>query len=127
ADGAATRARRLRRAVRVSPTKAKVGERLPYVLGKPKAPRVLERLEQTAALGARAGVALRALPRDALGGRGLRPRRLRRPHAHPPRRLPRPQDARGLRLDGATVGGETARLAPRPARLDRGAPTAASS
>jgi DNA replication protein DnaC len=34
--------------VRVS--KAKAGERLPYLLGKLKAPRVLERLEQTAAL-----------------------------------------------------------------------------
>ena len=31
-------------------TKAKVGERLPYLLGKLKAPRVLERLEQTATL-----------------------------------------------------------------------------
>jgi hypothetical protein len=36
--------------VRVSPAKAKPGERLPYLLGKLKAPRVLERLEQTAAL-----------------------------------------------------------------------------
>jgi len=34
--------------VRVSKTKA--GERLPYLLSKLKAPRVLERLEQTAAL-----------------------------------------------------------------------------
>ncbi len=31
-------------------SKAKTGERLPYLLGKLKAPRVLERLEQTAAL-----------------------------------------------------------------------------
>jgi hypothetical protein len=29
-------------------SKAKVGERLPYLLGKLKAPRVLQRLEQTA-------------------------------------------------------------------------------
>jgi len=36
--------------VRVSPAKAKAGERLPYLLSKLKAPRVLERLEQTAAL-----------------------------------------------------------------------------
>jgi DNA replication protein DnaC len=34
----------------VSPAKAKTGERLPYLLSKMKAPRVLERLEQTAAL-----------------------------------------------------------------------------
>jgi IstB-like ATP binding protein len=34
----------------MSPAKAKTGERLPYLLGKLKAPRVLERLEQTAAL-----------------------------------------------------------------------------
>ena len=34
----------------MSPAKAKAGERLPYLLGKLKAPRVLERLEQTAAL-----------------------------------------------------------------------------
>jgi len=34
----------------MSPAKAKVGERLPYLLSKLKAPRVLERLEQTAAL-----------------------------------------------------------------------------
>jgi DNA replication protein DnaC len=32
----------------MSPANAKVGERLPYLLGKLKAPRVLERLEQTA-------------------------------------------------------------------------------
>ena len=31
-------------------TKAKAGDRLPYLLSKLKAPRVLERLEQTAAL-----------------------------------------------------------------------------
>jgi len=31
-------------------SKTKVGERLPYLLSKLKAPRVLERLEQTAAL-----------------------------------------------------------------------------
>ena len=31
-------------------SKSKVGERLPYLLSKLKAPRVLERLEQTAAL-----------------------------------------------------------------------------
>ena len=31
-------------------SKQKAGERLPYLLGKLKAPRVLERLEQTAAL-----------------------------------------------------------------------------
>ena len=48
AHGGAARARRLRRAVRMSKTKA--GERLPYLLAKLKAPRVLERLEQTAAL-----------------------------------------------------------------------------
>jgi DNA replication protein DnaC len=34
----------------MSPAKAKAGERLPYLLAKLKAPRVLERLEQTAAL-----------------------------------------------------------------------------
>ena len=34
----------------MSPAKAKAGERLPYLLSKLKAPRVLERLEQTAAL-----------------------------------------------------------------------------
>jgi len=34
----------------MSPAKAKTGERLPYLLGKLKAPRVLERLEQTTAL-----------------------------------------------------------------------------
>ena len=32
----------------MSPAKAKVGERLPYLLSKLKAPRVLQRLEQTA-------------------------------------------------------------------------------
>jgi len=50
ADGRAARARRLRGALRMSPAKAKAGERLPYLLSKLKAPRVLERLEQTAAL-----------------------------------------------------------------------------
>ena len=34
----------------MSKTAAKAGERLPYLLSKMKAPRVLERLEQTAAL-----------------------------------------------------------------------------
>jgi hypothetical protein len=43
-------ARRLRRAVRMTAkTKSAVGERLPYLLSKLKAPRVLERLRQTAA------------------------------------------------------------------------------
>ena len=79
-DGRAARARRLRGAVRVSQERRR-GERLPYLLSKLKAPRVLERLEQTAGARARAGVAVRALPRDAARGRGLRPRRLRRPHA----------------------------------------------
>jgi DNA replication protein DnaC/transposase len=50
ADGRGAGARRLRGAVRVSPAKAKPGERLRYPLSKLKAPRVLERLEQTAAL-----------------------------------------------------------------------------
>src|SRR5205823_12446575 len=44
----AARARRIRGAVRVTKSRAKVGERLPYLLGKLKAPRVLQRLEQTA-------------------------------------------------------------------------------
>src|SRR5206468_3088716 len=44
----AARARRLRGAVRMTKSRAKVGERLPYLLGKLKAPRVLQRLEQTA-------------------------------------------------------------------------------
>jgi IstB-like ATP binding protein len=63
-------------------------------------------------------VALRAVSRNALGGRGLRPRRLRRPHAHPPRRLSGAEDARRLRLDGPTGGGEAARPAPSAADLD---------
>jgi hypothetical protein len=42
------RAGRLRRAVRVTKSRAQVGERLPYLLSKLKAPRVLQRLEQTA-------------------------------------------------------------------------------
>ena len=44
-------ARRLRRALRMRPQKttSPVGERLPYLLSKLKTPRVLERLEQTAA------------------------------------------------------------------------------
>ena len=67
-----------------------VGERLPYLLGKLKAPRVLERLEQTADAGARGGLALRAVPRGAARGRGLRARRLRRAPAHPPRRASPP-------------------------------------
>src|SRR4051794_3878174 len=46
--GDTARAGRLRGVVRVS--KGKAGERLPYLLGQLKAPRVLERLEQTAAL-----------------------------------------------------------------------------
>src|SRR5437879_7702185 len=48
--GRAARARRLRGGVRMSSAKPKTGERLPYLLAKLKAPRVLERLEQTAAL-----------------------------------------------------------------------------
>jgi hypothetical protein len=38
--------------------KLTVGERLPYLLHKLKAPRVLERLPETAAPGPRAGLAL---------------------------------------------------------------------
>jgi hypothetical protein len=58
-------------------TKAKVGERLPYLLAQLKAPRVLERLEPDGDAGARPVVAVRALPRDAARGGGLRPRRIR--------------------------------------------------
>src|SRR5205823_14634740 len=50
AERRAARVDRLRGAVRVSPAKTKAGDRLPYLLSKLKAPRVLERLEQTAAL-----------------------------------------------------------------------------
>ena len=75
-----------------------VGERLPYLLSKLKTPRVLERLEQTAATAREEGwpyeqfleVLLEAevFARDASGSR----------NRHPPRRVPRSQDAGGLRL-----------------------------
>src|SRR5262249_38313920 len=69
----------------------------------------------------RAAVALRAVSREPARSRGLRPRRLRRQDADPPRRLPRLEDARGLRLGRAALGREAARPAPGTARLDRGA------
>src|SRR5207253_10474852 len=48
-DGAHTaRAERLRGVVRMTQSRAKVGERLPYLLPELKAPRVVQRLEQTA-------------------------------------------------------------------------------
>ena len=73
---------------------AAVGERLPYLLAKLKAPRVLERLEQTAARAREEGwpyeqflealLEAEVFARDASGAR----------QRDPPRRLPRPQDAR---------------------------------
>jgi hypothetical protein len=75
-----------------TPNSAAVGERLPYLLHKLKAPRVLERLEATAAR-AREEQWPYEIPRGAARSRGVRARRFRRAAAHPPRRLPRPQDA----------------------------------
>jgi len=99
--------------------KIKVGERLPYLLSKLKAPRVFERLEHTAERARGRGMALRAVPRGAARGGGVRPRGLGSAPAHPPRPVPGPQDARGLRPAGATGGGATARDAPGAAGLDR--------
>jgi hypothetical protein len=106
--------------VRVSPAKERSGERLPYLLGKLKAPRVLERLEQTATLAREQEwpyerfletlLEAEVFARDASGAR-----------VHPPRRLPGAEDARGLRLERAALRGAAARAASRPAGLDRGA------
>jgi hypothetical protein len=106
----AARASRLRGAVRV--TKATAGERLPYLLAKLKAPRVLERLEHTAERARRESRPHDQFLETLLGGRRLHPRRLRRPHAHPAGLLPRLEDARGLRLDGTALLQEAARAAP---------------
>jgi DNA replication protein DnaC len=80
---------------------AKTGERLPYLLAKLKAPRVLERLEQTAERARaeewpyeqflEALLEAEVFARDASGAR----QRIR--HAA----FPRAQDARGLRLQRA--------------------------
>ena len=112
------RAGRLRGAVGVS--RAKVGERLPYLLGKLKAPRVLQRLEQTAER-ARAEqwpyeqfletlLEAEVFARDASGAR------MRIRHAALPA-LKTLED----RLDGAAGSREAARAPPGAAGLDRGA------
>ena len=112
----------------MSPAKTKAGERLPVPARKLKAPRVLERLEQTAALAREQEwpyerfletlLEAEVFARDASGAR-MRVRA---------RRLPRAEDARGLRLERAALGRAAAPAPPRAARLDRGArPTSASS
>ena len=54
-------------------------------------------------------MAVRAVPRGAARGRGLRPRRLRRPH-RVRSAASRAQDARGLRLERPALGRAAARL-----------------
>jgi hypothetical protein len=97
---------------------AKAGERLPYLLAKLKTPARARSPADNRRPGPRAGLGLRAVPRGAARGRGVRARRLRRPPADPTRRLPGAQDARGLRLHRPAVGGEAIAAAPRAARLD---------
>ena len=114
-------AERLRRALRMSPKtkRAAVGERLPYLLAKLKAPRVLERLEQTAATAREEGwpyeqfletlLEAEVFARDASGARN----RIR--HAA----FPAHKTPGGLRLHRPARRREAADLAPRAARLDR--------
>ena len=84
-------------------SKAKAGERLPYLLSKLKAPRVLERLEQTAALAREQEwpyerfletlLEAEVFARDASGAR-MRVRAAGFPvrrYATPPERRPSPQ------------------------------------
>ena len=102
-------------------SKAKAGERLPYLLAKLKAPRVLERLEQTAERARNESwpyeqfletlLEAEVFARDASGART----RIR--HAA----FPGIEDARGLRLVGPALGRTAARPAPGAAELDRGA------
>jgi DNA replication protein DnaC len=96
------------------------GERLPYLLGKLKAPRVLERLEQTAATARAEGWAYEqfletlleaeVFASDASGSRN----RIR--HAA----FPAHKNPGELRLQSAARRREAADPAPRPARLDTG-------
>ena len=59
-------------------------------------------------------------PRGPVRGRGLRPRRLGVAQPHPTRRLPGPQDARGLRLHRPIGRREAADLPPDQRRLGPG-------
>ena len=120
ADGRAARAGRLRRALRMSTPTA--GERLPYLLASAEgaadpraAPATAERRPR-----ARAGPTSSSWRRSR--GRGLRPRRLRRPHtASAHAGFPAPKTLEDF--DCAAQPGAERPLdpAPRPARLDRGA------
>jgi hypothetical protein len=92
---------------------APVGERLPYLLGKLKAPRVLERLGQTATRARQRSGPTSSSSRRC-SSRGVRARRLGSAPARPPRRLSSAEDARGLRLTGPTGGRAAARDAPGP-------------
>jgi hypothetical protein len=100
------------------PESAAVGERLPYLLAKPQSAARAGAHGADGDTGARGRLAIRVVPRGAARGRGLRPRRLRRPAAHPPRRLPGPQDLGGLRLQRPARRREATDPAPLPARLD---------
>ena len=109
---------RLRRALRMSPKQDRGGRRaaaLPAAqaqdAARPGAARA-DRRDRP-----RGGLALRAVPRGAARGRGVRPRRVRGAQPHPPRRVPGPQDAGGLRLHRPARRREAADPAPRPARL----------
>ena len=121
AAGGADRSRR--RSWPTTPSSAhdarRPGERLPYLLRALKAPRDPRAAAGDGRAGPRRGLALRAVPGGALRGRGVRARGLRRPPTHPRRRLPRPQDAGGLRLRRPARRRTPAHPAPRAARLDR--------
>ena len=75
-------------------TSAAVGERLPYLLAKLKAPRVLERLEQTAARARDEGWPYEQFLETLLEAEVFARAALGSAATHPPRRVPGPQDAR---------------------------------
>jgi hypothetical protein len=116
----------------VSPAKTKTGERLPYVLSKLKAPRALERLEQTAALAREQDwpyerfletlLEAEVFARDASGAR-MRIRHTAFPalktlaHEHP-RLSPAPSYRDILHVDARTGQRDDADDATRPRRTD---------
>jgi hypothetical protein len=73
------------------------GDRLPYLLRALKAPRILERLQSTAERARAEGWPNEQFL-EALCDAEVFAREASGAHPHPGRRLPRTEDARGLRL-----------------------------
>src|SRR3954451_19570478 len=95
-----------------------MSERLPYLLRSLKAPRIAERLSATAERARAESWPYEQFLEALLEAEGFAREASGDKDARPARRVPAAQDAGGLRLGRAAVGGAPAGTAPGPAGLD---------